>query len=313
MLETHLELVQQGLKEIKGLIPEGSDLLTRTRKVEQSVFETVQPGEKRVGSDHRLRMCTVSSDLVVKLLDQTSDREPLQVIIDRSADWKMTREDVAQVKLKTVLVGNDLHYECVLTLKEKNEKIRFMSNSADKIRQLFNWVKMPEQPTTCKLLALQKSRVAYVRGHVAPDVNEHPLMKKLSVVLQQEYNIGLQREPDDGAGKFPYVLFYLFMQPSSRLPQTEDLARWSGDANKRSGGNGVWLIVVPDQYKNSVQPVDSRMLPQSGLFMNEPQKSIPRVLSILAKPEDQYEETAVHELAKEMCLLVDKVSGDGLD
>lgn len=281
-LAEQLTGLQHDLERLQSLIPEAI-------KFVQIPSEPVVIEQRKVFKFERsFYPCTVSPELKISLYPQT----PLEV---SSEIYEIDPKEIDEVKLNTVVVENTPLYKCTIILHNQ-DKIRFRSSHFERIDSLF---KMLQHPAPCKVLNLRKSRVAYICGQ------KYNLGKALYPLLRNMYAIEFLWEPEGKIGK-NHVLFYIKEGSPSREPQQVDLDCWIHEANKRSGGNGVYLLI---EYGNN--RMDSRRLPGSGIFMDDLQKRKPVVLRILR--EEERGPNDLEKLAGEVAELVDQVSGSGLE
>jgi hypothetical protein len=242
--------------------------------------------------------CTVSPELEVRLRKEDT-QDCLKVNFDPSTGVQIHQTAIAKVKSVTrVKYGTaESQYECIVITKE-SEKIRFICPSSEMIRQLFV---LFDQPATCQLFSLHQRRIAYIKDY--NDRTQIRLVELLREELMKEFNIDLQFEPENGT-KSPYPLFYI-LKTWQTILRKDQIAHWSGENNKRSGGNGVWLV---DYHLRFDISVNCEHFPQSGLFMNDPIRMIPTVLKINhgdSGNSESYEPAEVKRLAIEMSRLVE--------
>lgn len=291
--------------ELQTLMAQRSEMSQRVQPDPTANVLQKSPVAERI-----FRACTVSPNLEILFQEDPLDGESLKVCLDPSMSTQMKREEVDEVNMNTVLMGGTPHHE--LILKSREGKIRFASKSLENIRQLFSSIMKPDPDLlkSCKLFSLQKPRVAYITGAMKDGLGD-PWTSHLSKVLRDQYGISLQKEPKEGAVERPYVLFNVF-QKQLRNPSPLTLRSWSNENNLRSGGNGVWLVLENVRYKDQCDALGSPELTESGLFMNEPHRRIPRVLTFSDTYKSEDITKKVNALAHEIADLVDKVSDEGV-
>jgi hypothetical protein len=288
LLSEKLAGLQQDLQRLESLIP---DAVKFVQKPSEKPVE-IAP-RKVIKFEKRFSHCYVSSDLKINFFKSSDQQLQLEVDFFRS---KITYEEIDEVKLKTAVVENIPLYKCTIILQNRN-KVRFRSSSHEKINLFFKWL---QPPIPCKVMELRKRRLAYAVG------NQQSLGRDFSVLLKSKFAIELLAEEPDGKIGKGHVLFYVYQGSPSRQPQQPDLDSWIREANKRSGGHGVYLLV---EWGQNI--MDARRMNESGIFMNDPEKRKPVVLRILREQERGLND--LEKLAEEVAKLIDQVSGTGLE
>jgi hypothetical protein len=285
-LSAQLEGLQQDLQHLLSLIPDAV-------KFAQKPAEPIEIiSLKRFEVEKNFIPCSVTPELKINWF-RSEDQPPLEV--NSRSKREIDHKEIDEVKLETIVVENTPFYKCTVVLLN-GDKINFRSSSLERINSLF---KMLQPPVPCKILNLRKTRVAYNSGLGW-------LEKGLYDLLRDKFAIELRKEPEGGKIGKNHVLFFVMEGSPARQPQQPDLDSWIYQANIRSGGNGVYLLV-----EFSGNQMSAQRIPGSGIFMNEPQKRKPVVLRILRQQERGASD--IGKLADEIAQLVDQVSGTGLE